>query len=207
MTTLAGHTFLSTLATEWITFDTNLASMDTFGRAAEWAIVNESYHSAIPSAGMSLAEMVEMPNLTHDFSGEEALPLLYAYYGPEAADFVADATWGTDFAAGWDDVSRREMLTKGVAYRNVLYQVFHRLALGLSSCAAGTTPAGETAAPGVYEWETAGQLELKVPSTLCMLRPPVSWVRGAGRSSLSPEPRPSSFGKIAAAWGAVEPWR
>ena len=154
---LAGHTFTSSLAYEWATIDSLLETMDTFGRQANWSVVQEAYTATFAPAGMPLSDLANLP-ATHAFAAEEATPMLHAYYGlPEATAFVEHATWGTGFAAGWDPVSRREMLTKGVAYRNVLYHVWHRLALGLSSC-ANDFEAQAGVAPGVFEWETAWAL-------------------------------------------------
>ena len=159
MTTLAGHTFLSTNAAQWITADSSLKQMDTFGRLQGWATVNQSYYATFMPAGMSLADMVELSTTSHEFSGEDLLPVLHAYYGTEEATaFVDHANWGTGFALGWDNTSRREMLTKGVAYRNVLYRVWQRLALGLSKCTSNSKDPGESAAPGIFEWETAWAL-------------------------------------------------
>ena len=155
--TLAGYTFTSPLAAEWATLDDHLYGMDTYGRQANWSAVESFYTAPFSPAGEALSDFLA-PN------GFGPLDLLYYYYGAdEAKEFVSHATWGTGFAAGWDDVSRREMLTKGSAYRNVLYRVWQLLSEGVQSCASASVPAGAGAAaaglelpvPGVYEWEAA----------------------------------------------------
>ena len=159
--TLAGYTFTSPLAAEWAALDDHLYGMDTYGRQANWSAVESYYAAPFAPAGQALSDfLAPAPN------DSGPLDLLYYYYGAdEAKEFVSHATWGTGFAAGWDDVSRREMLTKGSAYRNVLYRVWQLLSEGVQSCASASVPAGAGAAaaglelpvPGVYEWERRGR--------------------------------------------------
>ena len=68
-----------------------------------------------------------------------SLDLLYYYYGANEAMGSSRCDVGTNFAAGWDDVSRREMLTKGSAYR--FSTACGSCSRRASSCASASVPA------------------------------------------------------------------
>ena len=97
------------------------------------------YALNLGSSGFTIKQLLYYPE-GFEYITEDRLPLLHGFYGdtwsfddsmgmmscggnsvcngPDNGplDFVETANAGTGFAAGWDDVSRREMLTKGSAY-------------------------------------------------------------------------------------------
>lgn len=98
------------------------------------------YALNLGSSGFTIKQLIYFPE-GFEYITEDRLPLLHGYYGdtwsfddnlgkmscggntsvcngPDDGplDFVESANSGSGFAAGWDDVSRREMLTKGSAY-------------------------------------------------------------------------------------------
>ena len=68
-----------------------------------------------------------------------------------ADNFARAALQGSGDFAGWDNTSRRELLTKGAAYQNVWQHVVYRLQKGVSACVGGKAGA-------VLEWEIAWAL-------------------------------------------------
>ena len=151
--TIANYTFTTTAGATFGPLDSMLAQMGTLSKTSgcgvgpcpNWAATLAAYNGIQPTAGISIASLVD--NTT---CGDYAATTTSYWNSDTYADtFVRNAILGTGPVAGWNNESRRELLTKGAAYLVVRQSIFDRLRKGVDKCNEGARNAA------VYDWEVA----------------------------------------------------
>jgi hypothetical protein len=151
--TIANYTFTTTAGATFGPLDSMLAQMGTLSKTSgcgvgpcpNWAATLAAYNGIQPTAGISIASLVD--NTT---CGDYAATTTSYWNSDTYADtFVRNAILGTGPVAGWNNESRRELLTKGAAYLVVRQSIFDRLQRGVDECLDGARNAA------VYDWEVA----------------------------------------------------
>jgi len=143
---IAGLQFTTSAGLDYGTMDSHLSDMSSFAKSRDWDLAEGAYQATDALSNLSIADLTVSLD-GHPLGGD----MTAAYWEGEdyAATFVTNALHGSGDFEGWDNTSRRELLTKGAAYQVVRQAVLGRLHEGVGQCIAGNSLSG------VYLWEAA----------------------------------------------------